>query len=693
MVRTQRSLFLSLAATAVLAGCKGSAADNAARSATALKLDERTLPPVLRFAASDLDSTRNACTDFGGYVNGKWVAAATIPSDLPTWGSFLMLHERSLAVQRQLAEQVASQPKATGVAKIIGDFWATGMDTAHINAQGLEPLASRLAAIDALTDGPAIAEFVRQSAARGENVLFGFGSDPDFKNSAMMIGYAMQGGLGLPDRRYYFDNDKRKELAAYQAHAARVLELSGIPAADAATQARQVVALETRLARVSKSNEELARDASLYYHPVALAEADRLTPNFPWTRFFEAQGVAVPEMFSLAIPAFHQEVSKALGDTDPAIWRDYLRFRTIDRNSRYLSEPFVQERYEFYDKTLTGQREIEPRWKQVLGTIERSSGEALGQLYVQVAFTPDAKARMETLVRHLNDALKVRIESLTWMSAETKAKALAKWAAFTPKIGYPDKWREWDGLQTGRESYLANVLAAREFNYRWELSKIGKPVDRTEWGMTPQTVNAYYSPQRNEIVFPAAILQPPFFDPAADDAINYGAIGAVIGHEMTHGYDDQGARFGPSGNFENWWADADARNFKALTGKLVAQFNGYEVGPGARVNGNLTLGENIADLGGLATAHDAMKAATAGQADPMVDGLTRDQRFFLSWATAWRSKHTPEYQKMLLNVDSHAPDQIRAIGAPSNLPAFAAAFGCKAGDPMARSGAQQVVIW
>jgi putative endopeptidase len=364
----------------------------------------------------------------------------------------------------------------------------------------------------------------------------------------------------------------------------------------------------------------------------------------------------------------------------------------VDSASPYLADAFVQENYEFYGKTLNGQKEQKPRWKRVLGTIENDAGEAFGQLYVKVAFSPEAKAKMEELVKNLAASLKERIQGLSWMSEETKAKAIAKWETFTPKIGYPDKWRDWAGLQTQRDSYLGNVRAANEFNYKFNLSKIGKPVDKTEWGMTPQTVNAYYNPLQNEIVFPAAILQPPFFDPKADDALNYGGIGAVIGHEMTHGYDDQGARFGPTGNMEDWWTPADKKNFEGLTGKLVKQFDQYKV-DGQAVNGHLTLGENIADLGGLATAYDALQKATAGKEDPKVDGFTRDQRFFFNWATVWRTKYTPENAKVRLATDPHAPAQFRAMGAPSNLPTFAAAFQCKAGSPMARTGEQQVVIW
>nr|WP_242015128.1 M13-type metalloendopeptidase [Stenotrophomonas maltophilia] len=700
VTRTPKIVLLTLAVSAALVGCgktetpakDAAASAPATAEATTYKLDDSKLPAYNAFQPSDLDTTKDACTAFGDYVNSKWLAANEIPGDRTSWGAFTILDERSVAVQHQLAEQVAQVKNPNHIEKIVGDLWATGMDEAKINAQGIEPLKADLAAIDGLQDKAAIANYLRTSAARGDNVLFGFGAEADFKNSTMNMAYASQGGLGLPDTTYYTDAKNADKLKAYQAHVAKVLELSGVAAADAAKQAEDVVKFETRLAKASKSRVELSRNVELYYNPVTLADADKLTPNFSWTEFFKSQGVAAPEKFSLAMPAFHEEVSKALGDTDPSVWRAYLRFHTVDSASPYLADAFVQENYEFYGKTLNGQKEQKPRWKRVLGTIENDAGEAFGQLYVKVAFSPEAKAKMEELVKNLAAALKDRIQGLSWMSEETKAKAIAKWETFTPKIGYPDKWRDWSGLQTQRDSFLGNVRAANEFNYKFNLSKIGKPVDKTEWGMTPQTVNAYYNPLQNEIVFPAAILQPPFFDPKADDALNYGGIGAVIGHEMTHGYDDQGARFGPTGNMEDWWTPADKKNFEGLTGKLVKQFDQYKV-DGQAVNGHLTLGENIADLGGLATAYDALQKATAGKEDPKVDGFTRDQRFFFNWATVWRTKYTPENAKVRLATDPHAPAQFRAMGAPSNLPTFAAAFQCKAGSPMARSGEQQVVIW
>jgi putative endopeptidase len=406
----------------------------------------------------------------------------------------------------------------------------------------------------------------------------------------------------------------------------------------------------------------------------------------------QSQGLDV-EGFSLSQPKFFAEFDRMIADVPVEDWQSYLRFHLVDDASPFLADAFVQENYNFYGKTLRGQAEIQPRWKRTLGTINNVAGEALGQMYVDVAFSPESKQRMQQLVENLSEALKVRIENLEWMSEETKEKAMEKWAAFTPKIGYPDKWREWTGLDTARDSYIGNVLAANKFNYEWQLGKIGEPVDRTEWGMSPQTVNAYYNPLANEIVFPAAILQPPFFDADADPALNYGGIGAVIGHEMIHGYDDQGSRFGPSGNFENWWSDADAKGFSGLTDQLVTQFGEYEAAPGKMVNGKLTLGENIADLGGLAVAYDAMKRATEGQPDPMIDGFTRDQRFFMNWATVWRRNFTPEELNVRLATDSHAPANFRAVGAPSNLPAFAEAFNCKSGDPMVREGDDQIVIW
>ena len=679
-----------------LAGCDAGqhAASEAQASVTApaFKLDESKLPQVAGFKASDLDPAKGACTDLDAYVNGKWKAANPIPADRTDWGLYEAMSERSLAVQHQLAEHAATD-NATGVEKIVGDIWATGMDAAKLNAQGIKPLQSRLDAISVLGDGASIAEFLRQSFAKGEGFVFSFGPSPDFKDSGTNIAYVTQDGLGLPDRGYYFDADKKDARDAYQAHIAKLLEMSGVAAADAATQAKDVMAFETRLAKVSKSSEELSRDTALYYHPMSVADADKLTPDFPWSRFFAAQGLEAPKMFSLAMPEFQQEFARMLGDVPAATWKSYLRFHTLDDAAPFLSDAFAQQYFEFHNKALNGQKEMKERWKRVLGTVDRETGEAMGQLYVKAAFPADSKAKVLAMVQNMREVLKTRLQNLPWMGDATRQKALAKWETFTPKIGYPDKWRDWSGLKTDRDSYIGNVLAANAFNYKWSLGKIGKPVDRSEWGMSPQTVNAYYNPQLNEVVFPAAILQPPLFDPKSDDALNYGNTGATIGHELMHGYDDQGSRFGPSGNFENWWTPADAKGFAARSEKLVQQFNGYEALPGMKVNGRLTLGENIADLGGIEVAYDAMKKADGNTPDPMIEGMTRDQRFFASYALSWRSTMTPESLKVLVAANPHAPANFRAIAPPSNMPEYAAAFQCKDGDPMVRSADKRVVIW
>jgi len=685
-------LMVSCAGTTTTTAPATTAPTPTTTSSPAFTLDETTLPTPVRLQTSELDASKSPCADLNAHANGTWLGKNDIPGDRTTWGAFEVLDERSKAVQRQLVEQAAAKTDATGIVKLIGDVWATGMDEAAINAKGLTPLAGRLDAIAGLKDAADIAEFLRASAKNGEFYVFSFGPEADFKNSAMNMAYASQSGLGLPDKGYYTDADKLDKRDAYAAHVEKVLVLSGQSAEDAKRGAAAVMAIETRMAAASRSREELSRDVSLYYNPVTVDAADALTPAFSWTRFFDSQGIAKPATFSLAMPEFHAEVSRMLTTVPVADWRAYFRFHTVDNASPFLSDPFVNEHFAFYRAAMRGQKEIQPRHKRVLDTINGTVGEALGQLYVDVAFSPEAKARMGVLVGNLSAALKVRLEKLDWMGPETKKKALEKWASFTPKIGYPDKWREWDGLQTSRSSYIENVLAARAFNYRYELSKIGKPVDKTEWGMSPQTVNAYYNPLQNEIVFPAAILQPPFFDLGADDPVNYGGIGAVIGHEMIHGYDDQGSRFGATGNFEVWWTKEDTERFQKKTQMLVDQFSAYEAFPGGKVNGKLTLGENIADLGGLAVAFDAMNAASVG-ADPMVDGRTREQRFFLGWSTVWRRKFTPDELKVRLNTDSHAPAAFRANGPPSNSPAFQAAFQCKDSDPMVRSGPARIAIW
>ena len=428
-------------------------------------------------------------------------------------------------------------------------------------------------------------------------------------------------------------------------------------------------------------------------------DADKATPHFSWSKLLAAQNILGVKGFSLSQPKFFAEMDKMLTDTAVSDWQAYFRYHTVSDSAPYLSDALSNERFAFYGTTMRGQKEQKPRWKRVLDSVNGTAGEALGEVYVKQVFTEESKVQMLQLVTNLREALKARLEKLEWMSPETKVKALEKWKTFDPKIGYPDKWRDYSGLTIdGSKSYFDNLIAATAFENAYQMAKVGKPADRKEWGMTPQTVNAYYNPLKNEIVFPAAILQSPFFDAKADPALNYGGIGAVIGHEMLHGYDDQGSQFDAQGNNNNWWTPADLKAFQARTGKLIAQFDGYTAindpkeGP-LNVKGQLTLGENIADLGGLTVAYDALQRDLMNKKMAAIDGFTQNQRFYMNWATVWRRNFTPDELKVRLNTDPHAPAGFRANGAPSNLPTFAAAFSCKPGDGMVRAEDKRVAIW
>ena len=654
--------------------------------------------PSTVFDVKELDSKINACSDFNGFVNAQWVATHPIPADRTRWGSFDELREASLNVQHKIVEAAASNAaKATpgSMEQKIGYLYASGMDETAVNHAGFDPIKPQLAHIDGLKNSADVVDYIRDSYAKGQPVLFRFSGNADFKDSNKEIAYANQGGLGLPTADYYSKPDYEKIRTAYVAHIAKLLELTGVSAADAQQQATAVLAFETRLAAASLVPVDMRKPENRY-HFVSIADADKVTPSFEWAAFFKAQGADVKDGFSLSQPKFFAEVQKMLGDAPIAQWQAYFRYHAIANAAPYLSAPFQQEDFAFEEQTLNGQKEMEPRWKRVLSTTNDGMGMALGQLYVADNFSPASKQRAQELVSNLRAAYKTRIENLAWMSDATKQKALEKWATFVPKIGYPDKWRDWSGLTLTSDNYYANVQAADKFNYDYHIGKIGKPVDRTEWGMTPQTVNAYYNAQQNEIVFPAAILQPPFFNAQADDGINYGGIGAVIGHEMGHGYDDQGSKFDAQGNNVNWWTDADRQAFEARTAKLAAQFDSYEPLPGKHVNGQLTMGENIGDLGGLNASYTALQMALSKnptEARKKIDGYTEDQRFFLNWARVWRGNIRPQAQITLLNTDPHAPAQFRAIGAPSNMPEFAKAFQCKPGDAMVRSPDTQVKIW
>ena len=657
--------------------------------------------PASVFDASELDAAISACQDFNGFVNAKWIAANPIPQDRTRWGAFDALAEKSLSTQHDIVDTAAKnapQAKPGSIEQKIGYLYQAGMDQDAINKLGYEPIKPQLAQIDALKTPADIAKYIDARFADGDSQVFQFGSGADFKDAKIQIGYANQDGLGLPTRDYYTEAKYADIRNAYKDYIAKSLELTGVAEADAKKQADEVLAFETKLAQSSLSPTEL-RDLDNQYHFVSVAEADKLTPHFNWNDFFKAQGLTIDKGFSLSQPKFFAGFDKLLASAPISQWQAYLRFHAISSASPYLSTAFQDNRFDFYGKTLSGQPEQKPLWKRVLGAVNSSMGEALGQLYVAKEFTPEAKQRAQDLVTNVREALKDRIQQLDWMSDATKQKALDKWQKFLPKIGYPDHWRSWDGLDIKQGDYYGDLMAAAKFNYQWDIGHIGKPTDRTEWSMTPQTVNAYYDPSTNTINFPAAILQPPFFYANGDDAINYGGIGAVIGHESSHGFDDQGSQFDGDGNKADWWTAQDKAQFKARTGKLVDQFNAYapiKDKPDLHVNGQLTLGENIADLGGLNVAYDALQDAlkkNSNEAQQKIDGYTEDQRFFLSWARVWRN-NTREKQAMLyLNIDPHAPASLRAIGAPSNMPAFAQAFQCKAGESMVRDDDKQVKIW
>ena len=643
----------------------------------------------------EFDRDTAACQDLNQRVNGPWLAANPVPGDHTTWGTFEILGERSLETQREIVEAAAKSDAAKGsIQQKIGDLYGSGMDADALNKAGVAPLKPYLAEVDAINSPEALGEWIRRDYSRGFGSLFGFFGTGDFKDSSQVIAYAAQGGLSLPEKAYYLEDkeDYVKIRKAFVEHVAKMLELGGVSADDATKQAKDVLAFETELAKHSLSPIEL-RDPSKFYNPVSVADADKITPHFSWSAFFDANGVAQPKMFSLAQPDFFAAIDKMMTETPLDSWKAYLRYNTINSAAPFLSDAVSEESFNFYGKALRGQEEQRPRWKRVLSIVNGVMGEALGQLYVAKVFPPESKAAALELVNNLSAALKVRLENLDWMGPETKKKALEKWASFTPKIGYPDKWRDWNDLDIRANDYLGNAIRASAFEHQFQMAKIGKPVDRSEWGMSPQTVNAYYNPQMNEVVFPAAILQPPFFDALADPALNYGGIGAVIGHEMLHGYDDQGSQFDAKGNFDNWWTADDRKKFEERTAKLVNQFDNYVAIDGLHVKGELTLGENIADLGGLTVAYDAFHKATENMRLRPINGMTPDQRFFANWAVVWRRNFKPEELKVRLNTDPHAPANFRAIGAPSNMPNFAHAYECVDGDKMVRPEADRVVIW
>jgi len=651
-------------------------------------------PTPWGFDTANLDKTCKPCDDFYQFAMGGWMKSNPIPPEYSNWGTFTQLADKNQQNLRQILEDAASAKAALGSnEQKIGDFYASCMDTTAIEAAGtkpLEPGLARIASFKTISDLPAVAEYLHSTGVGG---FFRFNSTQDAKDSTQVIGAAFQGGLGLPEREYYLkEDDKSKQLReAYTKHVAKMLELLGHSADQSAAEAATVLKIETALATASMKNTDL-RDPDKTYHKLMLADLRALTPNFSWEAYFKAVGHPELKEINVGQPDFFKALDAQLTTTPLDDWKTYLRWHLVHSAAPGLPERFVAEDFAFSGKTLTGAKENQPRWKRCVQATDRALGEALGQIYVQKYFPPEAKARALEMVHNLIAALRDDLQTLSWMGPETRAQATAKLAAFALKIGYTDKWRDYAALQVDRRSYAENQLRGAEFDFARRLNKIGKPVDRTEWGMTPPTVNAYNNSSMNEIVFPAGIMQPPFYDPKADDAVNYGGMGAVIGHEITHGFDDHGSKFDSKGNLKDWWSANDLKNFKERAACVSDQFDGYVVDGDLHQNGKLVLGESIADLGGLTIAYAAYEKSLAGKPrPPEKDGFTPEQRFFLGWAQVWGANQRLEYSRLMANTNPHPLPRFRGNGPLSNMAEFAKAFGCKKGEPMVRE--QPCKIW
>ena len=648
------------------------------------------------FDLADLDTTCKPCEDFFNYATGGWIKRNPIQPEYASWGRFNALQNHNQEVLRQVLEAAALDKKAAGsIEQKIGDFYSACMNTDAIEASGIKPIEPELERIAAIGNLAQLQDEVAHLQSQGTRVLFGFGSEQDDKNSQQVIGAASQGGLGLPDRDYYTkEDDKSKQIRdQYVQHIAKMMELAGDSADKASAEARTVLTIETQLAQNSKTRVE-RRDPESNYHKMDPAGLRALTPDFSWDTYFRNVGFANIHEVNVGQPEFFKALDKQLKSVPISDWKIYLRWHLIRASAPALSGKFVDENFNFYGRTLTGAKEIQPRWKRCVNATDRALGEALGQKYVEKVFPPQAKQRAHEMVQNLVAALHSDIETLPWMSDPTRKQALAKLAAMNLKIGYPDKWRDYSAYQVARDSYVENLQRGSAFEFHRELAKIDKPVDRKEWDMSPPTVNAYYDPNMNEIVFPAGILQPPFFDAKADDALNYGGIGAVIGHEMTHGFDDQGAQYDAQGNLHNWWTPEDLKNFKERTACVEKQFDSFVVVDDLHENGKLVLGESIADLGGLTIAHMAFDRTFAGKPEPpKVDGFTPEQRFFLSFARIWSTTARPEYERMMTTVDPHPLPRFSAAGALMNMPDFAKAFYCQAGDSLVKPADEVCKIW
>jgi putative endopeptidase len=639
------------------------------------------------YDSANLDRSCKPCDDFAQFAGGGWQKTHPIPPEYSSWGSFFIVMDENQKRLKSILEaaQNTAAPRSSNEQKI-GDYYASCMDIAGNDAQGAKPIQESLDAIASMANKEDLPSLTARLHANGVHAFFDFASTLDYQDSSKVIAEADQGGLGLPDRDYYTRTDAESKALRdkYVAHVAKLFVLLGDSSEKASAGANTVLAMETRLANASLTNVE-ARNPEIQYHILDLAKLKALTPHFSWPAYFQAAGHPEFTSINAAQPGFFKAMDAEIAARPLGDLKTYLRWRLIDRMAPFLSTPFLVEDFDFEDKTLTGATEILPRWKFCSRSVDRNLGEAVGQLYVQKYFSADAKARMLEMVHELTAALREDIPTLSWMGPQTKQAAIAKLDAFGVKIGYPDKWRDYSALTIDRAPYALNVMRAAAFETARDLNKVGKPLDRSEWFISPVTVDAFNSGQRNEIVFPAGILQPPFFDTRRDDAYNYGAIGAVIGHEITHGFDDQGAKFDPQGNLRNWWAPDDLKNFQERGQCVADQFSGYVVEGDLHQNGKLVEGESIADLGGLAIAYAAYQHHI--QSKPPVDdgsGFTPVQRFFLGFAQVWMFNVRPAAARLSANTNPHALPKFRTNGPLSNMAEFASAFGCHKGDAMVR---------
>jgi putative endopeptidase len=634
--------------------------------------------------------------DFFRYVSGIWLDTVQIPADRASYGAFAMRRDLAEQQLRAIIDDLSRSKDlpAGSDARRIADLYNSFMNDVHVDDQGLRPLQSELARIDALADKREIPALLARLSVLGVTVPIEPGVNQDARESTRYAVYLSQGGLGLPDRDYYLKDDDEKLKgfrSEYLKYVEKMLTMAGQENADKA--ARAILELETGLARVQWTKVE-NRDPVKTYNKTDIAKLPEVVAGYDWKEYFVAADIRDKVGYVIVRqPSFFEGFGKLLDGTPLSVWKAYFKWHLLEAYAPYLDKRFVDQEFAFSGATLRGIPENRPRWKRGVALVEESIGEGLGRLYVARHFPPEYKARMQGLVQNLLTAYRQSIETLTWMGPETKKEALAKLAKFVPKIGYPDKWRDYSALAFDKDDLVGNVIRARRFGYDRQIAKLGRPIDRSEWRMTPQTVNAYYNPRMNEIVFPAAILQPPFFDPAADDAVNYGAIGAVIGHEISHGFDDQGSQSDGDGNLRNWWTKADREQFAERTRALVAQYSAYSPLPGNHVNGELTLGENIGDNSGLAIAYKAYQISLGERRAPVMEGVTGDQRLYMGWAQVWRSKAREAERIRLLKVDPHSPPMFRCNGPLVNQSAFYAAFGVKEGDKMFVPLGKRVVIW